>query len=50
VLWFRIGFNADLYLGCILMQFRIQGAKPMLIHVDPDPVSDPGQTLKAQKV
>jgi hypothetical protein len=36
VLWIRIGF----------MRIRIQGAKPMRIHVDPDPC----QALKSQKV
>ncbi len=39
VLWTRI----QLF---IWMRIRIQGAKPMEIHQDPDP----GQTLKSQKV
>ncbi len=52
VLWIRIGFNADpdtdpLFIS-MRIQIRIQGAKPMLIHVDPGP--GPGQTLKSQKV
>jgi hypothetical protein len=48
VLWIRIGFNVFPDPVFVLMRFRIQGVKPMLIHADP--VSDPGQTLKAQKV
>jgi hypothetical protein len=31
----------------ISMRIRIQGAKQMRTHADPDP--DPGQTLKSQK-
>ena len=43
--WF---FNADLDPAFLLLQIwiRIQGAKPMRIHADPDT----GHTLKSQKV
>ncbi len=33
----------------ISMRIRIQGAKPMRIHADPDPDTYPSQTLKSQK-
>jgi hypothetical protein len=50
VLWFRMDLMRICIRLFILMQFRIQGAKLMLIHADPDPVSDSGQTFMAQKV
>ncbi len=48
MLWTRTGFSADSNPGpsFISMRIRIQAAKPMRIHPDPDP----GQTLKSQKV
>jgi hypothetical protein len=49
VLWIRIYFNAD-PVPSMQIRIRIQGAKPMRIHVDPDPDLDPGRTLMSQKV
>ncbi len=50
VLRIRIGFNADPDLDPTFfsVRIRIQGAKPMGIHADPD--SDSGQTLLSQNV
>jgi hypothetical protein len=49
-MWICINFIADpdpaFYLNAVPFQIRIQGAKPMRIHADPDP----GQTLPSQKV
>jgi hypothetical protein len=49
VLWIRIGFNAD-PVTSMQIRIRIQGAKPMRIHADPDLDLDPGRTLLSQKV
>ncbi len=50
VLWIRTGWNADPDQAFSLLRFRIriQGAKPMWNHADPDP--DPCHTLLSQKV
>jgi hypothetical protein len=50
--WIRNGFNSmqiliQLFISLLI---RIQGAKPMRIHADPGPDSDPGQTFKSEKI